>query len=241
VFPILQSDFEVGWFDIKREDYVGYSSGYSHKGHCALGTTNGAGPHNVQIFILSSDKVVLHALPGFWAPQDLARELQFAKVLHRLWVDDSRTLAEKQDMYRRLQTLEPRNHPVETFARSAWQSFDVHHERGRQGERDTVLDVVVPLMSGNLAGTLRDATAMNLQPGQAVMKPLNVLVHERMAARPFVPFDQFDIEQFVDYGRMHYDLNRRHGKGKTFAGQGFLMKKRRIAAKKQRLQALRRS
>lgn len=237
---MLQSDFEVGWFDIKREDYVGYSSGYSYKGHCAVGTTNGAGPRNVQIFILSSDKVVLHALPGFWAPEDLARELQFAKVLHRLWEDDNRTLAEKRDMCRRLQTLEPRNHPVETFARSAWQSFDARHERARRGERDTALEVVAPLMSGTLAGALRNATAMNIEPGQAVLKPLNILVHERMAARPFVSFDQFDIEPFVDYGRMHYDLNCHHGKGKAFAGQGFLMKKRRIAAKKQRLQALRR-
>ncbi|MEE2887124.1 MAG: hypothetical protein VX951_06800 [Planctomycetota bacterium] len=240
MLPLLKSDFEVGWFDIKNEDYTGYSSGYGYRSHCAVGTTNGAGAHNVQIFVLSPDKVVLHALPGFWAPEDLARELRFAKVLHRLWQDDNRTLAQKRDMYRRLQTLEPRNHPAATFARSAWQPFDVSAERGRHEERDTALQVDTPAMSDNLAGLLRKSSMMAVHRGQGVMKPLNMLVHERMAVRPFVPFDEFDIEKFVDYGRMFYDLNLRHREGKKLAGQTRLMQKRRIAAKNERIRARRR-
>lgn len=236
----MKSDFEVGWFDIKNQDYAGYSSGYGYISHCAVGTTNGAGAHNVQIFVLSPDKVVLHALPGFWAPEDLARELRFAKVLYRLWQDDSRTLAQKRDMYRRLQTSEPRNHPAETFARSSWQPFDARAERDRQGERDTALQVDTPAMSGNLVGMLRKVSMMSIRTGQQVMKPLNVLAHERMALRPFVPFEEFDIEKFVDYGRMLYDLNARHDKGRKLPGQMRLMKKRRIAARNERIRARRR-
>jgi len=237
---MLQSDFEVGWYDIRRQDYVGYSSGYSYKSHCAVGTTNGAGAHNVQIFVLSPDKVVLHALPGFWAPEDLARELRFAKVLYRLWQDDDRTLAEKRDMCRRLQTLEPRNHPVEMYARSAWQGFDAAAEGSKRGQRDTILSVQTPALSGNLAGALRRLSMRAGARAGKVMKPLNLLVHERMAARPFVPFDDFDIEEFVDYGRLSYDLNARHGKGVRFSGQAALKKKRRIVARREHLRARRR-
>jgi hypothetical protein len=31
------------------------------------------------------------------------------------------------------------------------------------------------------------------------------VVHERMAKRPFVPYDQFDMEMFSDYGKLRYD------------------------------------
>ena len=238
---MLRSDFEVGWCDIRRQDYVGYSAGYSYKSHCAVGTTNGAGAHNVQIFVLSPDKVVLHALPGFWAPEDLARELRFAKVLYRLWQDEGRTLAEKRDMNRRLQLREPRRHPVGMYARSAWQGFDAAAESRRQGQRDTVLDVEVPALSRTLTGRLQQLSIQSAGRTGKLMKPLNLLVHERMAARPFVAFDDFDIEEFVDYGRLFYDLNARHGRGVRFSGQTTLMKKRRILAKRERLRARQRS
>jgi hypothetical protein len=234
VFPLLKNDFEVGWYDIYKEDHVGYSYGYSQKKHCAVGTTNGAGAHNVQIFVLSADAVVMHALPGFWAPEDLARELQFAKALHHLWRDDSRSIAQKQDMFKRMQTAEPRHHPAATFARSAWQGFDESVERSQGEPRDTVLDAAAPAsMPANLAQLLSQATTFNVRPGQPMMKPLNVLVHERMAVRPFVAFDQFDTAAFVDYGRLRYDLNVGHdGRGKKFPGQEAAATKRRIAAKR---------
>ena len=54
---------------------------------CAVGTTNGAGGHNVQIFVLSPDGVVLHALPGFWHPEDLVRELTGWICIRVTWAD----------------------------------------------------------------------------------------------------------------------------------------------------------
>ena len=65
VFSKLQSDFVVGWRNIIAADSVGESFGYTCD-QPAVGTTNGAGPHNVQLFVLSPDLTVLHALPGFW-------------------------------------------------------------------------------------------------------------------------------------------------------------------------------
>ena len=77
MFPLLKSDFVVGWKNIQREDYVGASHGYTCE-QPAVGTTNGAGPRNTQMFVLSPGGVVLHALPGFWHPDELAAELHFS-------------------------------------------------------------------------------------------------------------------------------------------------------------------
>lgn len=226
---LLKSDFVVGWSNIKKTDYVGYSKGYSKK-HCAVGTTNGSGSHNVQIFVLAPDQTVIHALPGFWSPSDLARELRFAKTLLRLWNDESRDLAQKKDMYRRLQLAEVRYQPAETFALSAWQGFDSrreHQELAKTGERDTIM-AVDQLSTEVYAGVEQ----------QTQMKPINMVAHERMAARPFVPFAEFDVAEFIDYGLLHYDLNARHNKGKPFP-QGALKRKRAIAEKKAQQQAAR--
>lgn len=194
---MLQSDFVLGWKDILKEDYVGRSFGYSSR-QTSIGTTNGAGPHNVQIFMLSPELVVLHALPGFWHPEDLARELRFAKVLYRLLGSKDHTWVQKRKLYRRLQLAEARHHPKATYARSGWQSFDQHHEHARlsRGPRDT-------FQSSEEGYLLADSR------GRLLMKPINVLVHERMARRGFTWFEDFDVKEFVDYGTRFYDNNRR--------------------------------
>ncbi len=195
VYPILKSDFVLGWKNIRHEDYVGDSFGYSPS-HSCVGTTNGAGAHNVQIFVLSSDLVVLHALPGFWHPEDLARELQFAKVLSRLWDDDSRSEAEKRQMFQRLQVTELRYQPAAMYARSDWQEFDKTREGAALASKDR--------------DTFRhtdDGEVKRNPHGAPVLKALNVLTHERLAQRPFVKFAEFDFAAFIDYGRKFYDNN----------------------------------
>ena len=213
---MLQRDFVLGWKNIAKEEYVGSSHGYS-KRQTSVGTTNGAGPGNLQIFVLSPDLVVMHALPGFWHPEDLARELRFSKVLLRLWRDESRSREQKERMFERLQLAEINNHPKATFARSTWQGFDAQFERSRMktGARDTVL--------------ITDAGKIKKDRfGMPAMKPLNVLVHERMARRPFIAFSDFDIASFVDYGRKFYDNNQGIDKRrKTFRPPPKKRKKRR--------------
>ncbi len=89
---MLKKHFVVGWKNNWREDYVGVSHGYTCE-QPAVGTTNGAGPRNMQTFVLSGDGTVLHCLPGFWHPADLAHELEVSLALHRLW-QDKRPLAQ---------------------------------------------------------------------------------------------------------------------------------------------------
>ncbi len=201
---MLESDFVVGWQNIYKEPFVGSSHGYTVN-QTSVGTTNGAGPHNVQMFVISPDRVVMHALPGFWHPEDLARELKLAKEIFKLWQED-RSPEGKRDMFRRMQLAAVRRHPPETFARSRWQGFDSVRELNK-------------LRSGNIPDTVfSDSVTIpedKRQRPTSVMKPINVLVHERMAERPFVPFDEFDVKEFVDYGNLYYDLNIRvDGKGK---------------------------
>lgn len=195
VYPLLKNDFVLGWKNIRREEYVGDSFGYT-KNQACVGTTNGAGAHNVQIFVLSPDLVVLHALPGFWHPDDLARELRFAKVLLRLWQDDTRTAAQKGEMYRRLQLTELRYQPAVMYARSDWQEFDKTREGAALAMKDR--DTFRHTDGGKV---VRDAR------GAPVLKALNVLTHERMAQRPFLEFADFDFARFIDYGRKFYDNN----------------------------------
>ena len=208
VLELLKRDFVVGWNNIEREEFCGTSSGYSRR-QSAIGTTNGAGAHNVQMFVLSADGVVLHALPGFWHPDDLTAELRFAQVIDRLWRDQTRSRQEKECLFEKLHDLELRKQSEITTARSDWQSFDASAELRRVAKNE-VRDTVVHKATGKVA-----------------MKPLNVLVHERMAARPFVPFAEFDTASFVDYGLRHYDNNRRvDSTGRRFVKQERLMMKR---------------
>lgn len=217
---MLQEDFVVGWKNNEREDYCGTSRGYART-QTALGTTNGAGGHNVQIFVLSPDLVVLHALPGFWHPEDLVAELQFAKVLDQLWRDDGRTRAQKETMWKRLHRTELRRQSEATTARSDWQSFDRSMELSRA--RDEVRDTIV-------------VGAAGLQ-----VKPINQLVHERLIRRPFVKFEDFDTADFVDYGKTHYDNNSGFDEtsGRFATAERLQTKRARQQAREEKLAALR--
>lgn len=212
---MLKSDFVVGWRNIIRESYVGESHGYACD-QTAVGTTNGAGPINTQLVVLAPDGTVLHMLPGFWHPDDLARELTLAKELLAVWTDAGRSADEKREEFRRMMLESLKTHPPEMTARSGWQGFDRKNELKRiagGAERDTFL-------------THADGTRV-MKGDEPVSKPINQLVHERMAERPFVAFDEFDIAAFADYGRVYYDNNKKvDGKGITFMTARKLEKRR---------------
>lgn len=215
---MLESDFVVGWNNIADEDYVGSSHGYTCQ-EAAVGTTNGAGARNTQILVLSPGGTVLHALPGFWHPDDLATELQFSKAMYRLWKDRTRSRADKNKMAARMQLAALRTHSPAMFARSSWQGFDQQAEVKRLNmgaDRDTF----VRDSQGELAQGMR-------------LKPINVLVHERMAQRPFESIRRFDVAEFADYGRDYYDNNARvDGTGVRFGTKGYMASQKRQADRK---------
>jgi hypothetical protein len=203
VIDLLHDQFVVGWRNIHKEEHVGLSHGYK-KTQTAVGTTNGAGGRNVQLIVMAADETVLHVLPGFWHPEDLASELRWAQGLHRLWLEPERSLDEKLRLLELMRRRHVRTFSADMIARSDWQGFDRWHELMRQQKepRDTIA---------------RDDGGAPIETRHGFeLKPVCALVHERMAARPFRKLAEFDMETFVDYGRPYYDNNAGLDKGRSF-------------------------
>ena len=181
-FGALQSGFVCGWHDIKNEPWCGVSGRYDPDNGAAW-TTNGAGPHNIQLFMLAADGMVLHCLPGYWETHDLAGEIKLAGELNRVWTDASLSREQKDQKFRDLHLQHLKDHPKELVARSQLQGFDKKFEEKRK----------------NVSTCFSKDGAV---------KTTDRIMHERMAARPFVAFEAFDVEKYVDYGRQKYDKKR---------------------------------
>jgi hypothetical protein len=190
-FDLLRKDFVCGWRDITGEPWSGVSGRYAQDDG-AVWTTNGAGPHNIQMFVLAPDGTVLHCLPGYWESHDLAAELVFAEKLGAVWRDPLLSRAQKDAKFRAMNLEHLAAHSRETVGRSELQGFDKKFEARRAGVSDCILE------PGSIQPRYR--------PGRDDrFKTTDQIVHERMAARPFVPYAEFDVARFTDYGRQKYD------------------------------------
>ena len=157
----------------------------------AVDTSNGAGPHNIQMFILSADGTVLTCLPGYWHSEDLASELDFAKRLNLIWTNPDLTKEEKDATFRQMQLGHIAEHSKAMKNRSHLQGFDAQFEvEKRYATTDTIANR--NLINGH-----------NPLPG--AMKTTDVIMHERMASRPFEKYEDFDVAAFADYGKQKYD------------------------------------
>lgn len=223
MFTDLKENWIVAWHNIIAEEYVGDSHGYTEE-DTAIGTTNGAGPTNTQIFMLSPDGVVLHALPGFWHAEDLAREMKLAKQLWAVWKDGTLTREQKDKAFAAMQIEAYKNHPQATTLRSRWQGFDARNEHKRVAlgiQRDTVKGAPVQRKLTDAQRAEVESKMAKLKTAEKdapkiQLKPINQLVHERMSVRPFVKYEAFDTADFADYGRRYYDNNKKvDGEGST--------------------------
>ena len=181
-FSALQSKFVCGWRDIKDEPWCGVSGRYDPDNGAAW-TTNGAGPHNIQLFMMSTDGVVLHCLPGYWETHDLGYEIKLGEDLNKVWTNPSLSREEKDKRFREMHLQHMKDHPKEMVARSQMQGFDKKFEEKR-----------------------KDVSTCFTKDGE--VKTTDKIMHERMAARPFLAFEKFDTANYVDYGRQKYDKRR---------------------------------
>ncbi|MCI0342837.1 MAG: hypothetical protein L0216_17125 [Planctomycetales bacterium] len=198
-FEKLRTGLVCGWRDITGEPWSGRSGRYDPDQGAAW-TTNGAGPHNMQLFVLypdGPDGVVLHCLPGYWETHDLAEELAFAEGLGRLWASDL-PRAEKDRRFREAHLAHIGAHSQETVDRSQLQNFDKGYERRRRPDTSDCI-----LREDSLQPRRRPRAR---KPDE--FKTTDQIVHERMAARPFVRTQDFDVEAFTDYGRPKYDKKK---------------------------------
>lgn len=131
-FTRLQNRFVCGYRDITGEPWAGRSGIHNPDGN-AFRTTNGAGPHNVQLFVLAPDGTVLTCLPGYWNAQDLTHELDLAEELLAVHNDASLTSRQKAARFTELHLNHP--HSWATTRRSRMQGFDRKFE-ARRGSPD---------------------------------------------------------------------------------------------------------
>lgn len=194
-FSTLKNSFVCGYTDITNQTYSGVSGRHERQGN-AVHTTNGAGPHNLQLFMLASDGTVLHCLPGFWDARDLSREMTFAYQLNKVWSDRTMSKSDKDRLFKQMQLAHIDTHPQQMVRRSHMQGFDQLYEaQHKLRTSDTILDQ--RMVKEGLEQT-------GHAPWQA-FKTTDVLLHERMASRPFMPFHRFDVAAFSDYGKPRYD------------------------------------
>jgi hypothetical protein len=197
VYSYLKKDFICGVKDITGASYAGVSGLHMPSGNAAL-TTNGAGPHNIQIFVLANDGTVLHCLPGYWSPRDLAYELQFAQGLNHIWQNPKLSKSQKDELFRQYHLSHIQEHPQWMVRKSRMQGFDQKYEaKNHLYTSDTIANP-------ELAKAI---LAKGGKPEPGAFKTTDVIMHTRMAARPFVPYQQFDVAKFSDYGRPLYNKN----------------------------------
>jgi len=187
----LKNDFVSGVWDITGTPYAGTSGKHSVYNPAVL-TTCGAGPRNVQIAIANSEGRVLLALPGYWSPEDLLFEIDFAKQLNAVWNDNSLSEAEKNAKFAEMNLAMADRLPREMISRSRMQGFDVQHSA-----KNGITDV---FRTGQVPTDPKDKLAM-----MGNVKSVAELMHERMAKLPFVPLESFPIEEYTNYGRPKYD------------------------------------
>lgn len=198
VFSELKTNFVCTSKDITNEPYCGKSGRHAPNGK-GISTTNGAGPHNLQLFVLAPDLTVLHCLPGYWAPQDLKHELAFAEDLYKVWQNPKLTRGQKNQMFKQMQLAHVNEHPADMKRRSRMQGFDQKYEaKNRPYQSDTVKNpqLAVQALAQNDNRLLQQA-----------FKTTDQIAHERMAQRPFVPYSQFDVAVYTDYGKQRYEKN----------------------------------
>lgn len=196
VLRVLRQSFVCGYRDITGEPWAGESGDHLPTG-AAVTTTNGAGSRNMQIFLLAPDGVVLTCLPGFWCPEDLLFELKFAvKLYNEVWRRQDVTPEQKAKAFTKAHLAHRGSHSRSMMERSQLQSFDAWHEMGRSGS-----DFVYK------SGDWRPSFTLRYPMGQGPrhLKTVDQVIHERLAAQPFRPYEEFDVEEFCDYGQLRYD------------------------------------
>ncbi|MBU6450903.1 MAG: hypothetical protein KGS72_03930 [Cyanobacteria bacterium REEB67] len=196
VISYLKDNFVCGTRDITNEPYCGLSGRHEVWGN-AVNTTNGAGPHNIQIFVLNPDGTVLHCLPGYWNSEDLITELSFAQKVNGLYTS-TMPEAEKKHRYVQMHLAHIKEHSSAMVSRSHMQGFDQAFEAKKKlATTDTI---------ANLAA-VKAALASGGHIPDSAFKTTDVIMHERVAKQPFMPYNQFDVVSFSDYGKTKYDKN----------------------------------
>jgi hypothetical protein len=203
---LLHKYFVCGYRDITNEPYAGVSGRHEVNGN-AVDTSNGAGPHNLQLFFLAADGTVLNVLPGYWHSQDLAAEMNLAAKLDKVWEDNTLSRTQKDQIFTQMHLQHIQEHSPAMVRRSRMQGFDMQEEAKRRPETsDTIAD----------RPAVMNAVRSGMKPPPQAFKTTDEIMHERLAYHPFEQYSQFNVAAFADYGKTKYD---KHEDYRTANGQ----------------------
>ncbi len=178
----LKRNFECGWNNIKGKTGYAGSSNTHLPTYKAQTVTNCAGHHNVQMFFMTSNGRVLHCLPGFWNPDHFLHEAELAVKLAKIYYKRGVSPVKRNELYLNLHLEHALEHDDSLRHSSRHQGFDALNLKKRK-ETDFKRE------EGFVTGTLKT-------PDQ--------VMHERMAALAFVPYERFDVAAYIDMGRKLY-------------------------------------
>jgi len=181
IIELLNQHFICGWRNINGvEAYAGRSHGHPVCS-TATHTSNGAGGRNVQIMIISPERDVLHVLPGYWNPDALRHELEFSLELAKICRQDL-PRSEKSDAFLLAHLNHAALHSGLMTRDSELQGFDAMREESIEKS-----DFKKRGGEGNAERTV------------------DQVMHERMARRPLLKVDEFDLANVIHYGAKFYD------------------------------------
>jgi len=175
-----------GWTNIEHEPYAGKSNRH-HPGDACKTINNGAGARNVQTFFLTPDGRVLNCLPGFWSPVDWLAEATLAYDLAAVLGNRAISTAERNEKFLAAHLARITDARPGIEQESQLQPFDKPVETSKQGS------------------DFARAPGLAVHHGDA--KSVYQVFHERMAERPYLPFERFDIAKYVDMGGEHYSYH----------------------------------
>lgn len=190
VLSFLKRNFVCGWKNIQgKTAYAGKSNTHVPT-NAAVQVNNCSGHHNIQMFFMTTDGRVLHCLPGYWSPKHFLFEAEFALKLARLYSKKKLSPVKRNETYLDLHLAHAYAHPPELQRSSKLQYFDKKHVENKTDD--------FKREKGFLTKGLKT-------PDQ--------VIHERMAASPFVPFEKFNVGRFINLGRKQYKYNHGLGEG----------------------------
>lgn len=181
----LNQSFVSGWTNIKGETAYAGNSNTHLPTYPAIEVSNCAGHHNVQMFFMTSEGRVLHCLPGYWNPRHFMEEMELAVSLGSLYYRRDLSAAERNQKYLDLHLNHALDHSEALRRASYHQGFDRMDLEKRQ-ESD------FHRKEGFIAVGLKT-------PDQ--------VLHERLAERPYAPFESLDVKHVIDMGLKRYSYD----------------------------------
>jgi len=152
---------------------------------------------------------IVHCLPGFWDVKPFIAEVQFAMKLNKIY-KSKMSIADRNEKFLDAHLTHALHHDAKTIGASKHQSFDKNYLE-RTGNKDF-------------------QRAKGFQ--SKGLKRSDQVMHERMAERPFLAFEKFNVAKFVEMGRRVYRYNYGTGNSRDRHEPGN-MKSRRRGRKKE--------